>query len=78
MIKRQMYGRAGFSLLRKRVILHPALPGSQNSRQSPFFAQDHATSDMVYSNADITKAEQAREIIAFADYWQQDTGSDPA
>jgi transposase len=24
MIKRQMYGRAGFSLLRKRVILHPA------------------------------------------------------
>ena len=42
-----------------------------------FFAQDHATSDMVYSNADITKAEQAREIIAFADYWQQATGSDP-
>jgi transposase len=24
MIKRQMYGRAGFTLLRKRVILHPA------------------------------------------------------
>ena len=23
MIKRQMYGRAGFALLRKRVILHP-------------------------------------------------------
>jgi transposase len=23
MIKRQMYGRAGFNLLRKRVILHP-------------------------------------------------------
>jgi transposase len=42
-----------------------------------FFAQDHATSDMVYSNADITKAEQAREIIAFADYWQQATGSGP-
>jgi transposase len=35
MIKRQMYGRAGFALLRKRVILHPALPRSQNSRQSP-------------------------------------------
>lgn len=34
MIKRQMYGRAGFALLRKRVILHPALPRSQNSRQS--------------------------------------------
>jgi transposase len=36
MIKRQMYGRAGFDLLRKRVILHPALPGSQNSRKSLF------------------------------------------
>jgi hypothetical protein len=34
MIKRQMYGRAGFGLLRKRVILHPALPGSQDSRKS--------------------------------------------
>jgi transposase len=43
-----------------------------------FFAQDHATADMVYSNADITKAEQAREIVAFADYWQQATGSDPS
>ena len=42
-----------------------------------FFAQDHAACDMVYSNADITKAEQAREIIAFADYWQHATGSDP-
>ena len=42
-----------------------------------FFAQDHATSDMVYSNAGITKAEQAAEIIAFADYWNNATGSDP-
>ncbi len=42
-----------------------------------FFAQDHATADMVYANADITKAEQAAEIIAFADYWQQATGTDP-
>ena len=42
-----------------------------------FFAQDHATADMVYSNAGITKAGQAREIVAFADYWQQATGSDP-
>jgi len=42
-----------------------------------FFAQDHASADMVYSNADITKAEQASEIIAFADYWNNATGSDP-
>jgi len=42
-----------------------------------FFAQDHATSDMVYANADITKAGQAAEIVAFADYWNTATGSDP-
>jgi len=42
-----------------------------------FFAQDHAAGDMVYSSADITKAEQAKEIIAFADYWKAATGSDP-
>jgi hypothetical protein len=32
---------------------------------------------MVYANADITKTEQAAEIIAFADYWNNATGSDP-
>ena len=42
-----------------------------------FFAQDHASADMVYSNADITKAEQARQIITFADYWNNATGADP-
>ncbi len=42
-----------------------------------FFAQDHASSEMVYANADLTKAEQAREVIAFADYWQTITGTDP-
>jgi len=42
-----------------------------------FFAQDHASSEMVYANADLTKAEQAREVIAFADYWQQVAGQDP-
>ena len=42
-----------------------------------FFAQDHASTEMVYANADITKAEQAREIIAFADYWHAATGEDP-
>jgi hypothetical protein len=42
-----------------------------------FFAQDHASTEMVYANADLTKAEQAREIIAFADYWQNVAGQDP-
>jgi transposase len=42
-----------------------------------FFAQDHASAEMVYANADLTKAEQAAEIIAFAGYWQHATGADP-
>jgi hypothetical protein len=42
-----------------------------------FFANDHASNEMVYANADITKTEAAREVIAFADYWQQATGTDP-
>ena len=42
-----------------------------------FFANDHASNEMVYANADITKTEAAREIIAFADYWSHATGADP-
>jgi len=42
-----------------------------------FFAHDHASQEMVYANAELTKAEHAREVIAFADYWQQVSGSDP-
>ena len=57
---------------------HYVLRRSQRTRAVlTFFAQDHATSDMVYANADITKAEQAAEIIAFADYWNDATGADP-
>ena len=42
-----------------------------------FFAQDHASAEMVYANADITKADQSREVLAFADYWHQATGANP-
>jgi hypothetical protein len=35
MIKRQMYGRAGFDLLRKRVTLHPALPDHKIRGRAP-------------------------------------------
>jgi hypothetical protein len=42
-----------------------------------FFAQDHASAEMVYANADITKAAQSREILAFADYWHHATGAHP-
>jgi hypothetical protein len=42
-----------------------------------FFAQDHASAEMVYANADLTKTEQAGEILAFADFWHAATGSSP-
>lgn len=42
-----------------------------------FFAQDHASTEMVYANADVTKGEAAREILAFADHWKATSGSEP-
>ena len=42
-----------------------------------FFAQDHASTEMVYANADVTKATQAREVLAFAEYWHRVSGRDP-
>lgn len=32
---------------------------------------------MVYANADVTKAEQAKEVLAFAGYWHRVSGRDP-
>jgi hypothetical protein len=43
-----------------------------------FFAEDAGTHALVYANADVSKASQNREIIAFADHWHQVTGHDPA
>jgi hypothetical protein len=42
-----------------------------------FFAQDTGTHNLVYGNADISKATQAREVIAFCDHWKQVSGADP-
>jgi hypothetical protein len=43
-----------------------------------FFAQDAGTHNLVYANADIAKAAQARETLAFCDHWRQLSGTDPA
>ena len=43
-----------------------------------FFAEDAATHTLLYANADVSKASQNREVIAFADHWENLTGSDPA
>src|SRR6266508_279265 len=80
-------GAAGFNLDFHAIRHHGAdavledhyVPArSQRTRSVlTFFAQDPASTAMVYANADLTKAEQPREIIAFADYWHQVTGTDP-
>ncbi|HUK67700.1 MAG TPA: hypothetical protein VLW50_02925 [Streptosporangiaceae bacterium] len=43
-----------------------------------FFAQDTGTHNLVYASADISKASQAREALAFCDHWKQVSGADPA
>jgi transposase len=43
-----------------------------------FFAQDTGTHNLVYASADISKATQAREVIAFCDHWKNVSGKDPA
>jgi hypothetical protein len=42
-----------------------------------FFAQDSGTRNLIYANADISKATQAREAIAFCDHWKNVSGTDP-
>ena len=51
---------------------------SQSTRSVlAFFAQDHASTEMVYANADVTKREAAREVLSFADHWKATTGAEP-
>jgi hypothetical protein len=42
-----------------------------------FFAQDTGTHNLVYASADLTKATQNREVIAFCDHWKAVSGTDP-
>jgi transposase len=42
-----------------------------------FFAQDSGTHNLVSANADLSKATQAREVLAFCDHWRAVSGHDP-
>src|SRR5271157_3023202 len=42
-----------------------------------FFAQDTGTHNLVYANADLSRATQPREVIAFCDHWKAVSGADP-
>jgi hypothetical protein len=43
-----------------------------------FFAQDGASQTLVYANADLTTANQADEVLVFAEHWRSLTGAYPA
>jgi transposase-like protein len=43
-----------------------------------FFAQDSGTHNLVYANAEVSKATQNREVIAFCDHWKNVSGTNPA
>jgi transposase-like protein len=42
-----------------------------------FFAEDAASHTLLYGNADLSKATQAGEVLAFADHWKAASGRDP-
>ncbi len=43
-----------------------------------FFAQDAGTDNLVYANADLSKASQAREVLAFCQHWKEVKGTYPS
>lgn len=42
-----------------------------------FFAQEHKNHVFCYANANLTRDQQAGEVLRFADFWQALTGQDP-
>jgi transposase len=42
-----------------------------------FFAQDAQHATLCYANADLSKADQAHEIIRFCEFWQRSSGQQP-
>lgn len=42
-----------------------------------FFAEDAATHTLLYANADLAKASQNNEVLAFADHWREISGTEP-
>jgi hypothetical protein len=62
----------------------PALDKHYVPRRSPrtrsvltFFAEDADSHTLLYANADLAKATQANEVLAFADHWTKLSGRDP-
>src|SRR5207248_10235293 len=57
---------------------HAPRPSQRTRSVLTFFPEVAGTHTLLYANADLSKASQNREVIAFADHWNAVTGSDPA
>jgi hypothetical protein len=51
--------------------------GQAESSVQTFFAQEHENQVFCYANANLTRDEQAGEVLRFVDFWQTLTGHDP-
>jgi hypothetical protein len=61
------------------LVKHYVPRRSQRTRSVlTFFAEDAGTHTLLYANADVSKATQNREVLAFAGHWRNLTGADPA
>jgi len=53
------------------------LAGKASPGVLSFFALEQDSRVLCYANADLTRAEQAGEVLRFVDFWHELTGSDP-
>ncbi len=53
------------------------LSGKASPSVLSFFALEHDSRVLCYAHADLTRAEQAGEVLRFVDFWHELTGADP-
>jgi len=53
------------------------LSGKASPSVLSFFALEQESRVLCYANADLTRAEQAGEVLRFVEFWHELTGSDP-
>jgi hypothetical protein len=57
---------------------HIPLQGKAKPSVLAFFALEQDSRVLCYANADLSRAEQAGEVLRFVEFWHELTGSDPA
>jgi hypothetical protein len=56
---------------------HIPLRGKAQTSVLSFFALEQDSRVLCYANADVTRAEQAGEVLRFVEFWHELTGADP-